>query len=283
MNDMDANEPAPVKLGLFRGKIRLNSFDRQLVDVVAKVRSGQLTPAEAEAWAKEHGYFPFVFRPSDKVSTKALKESYWPFALVMAWIATREASAAMGAWNSYMTWGATQFTIEPLFVDAREHLLAALREGRVVASGRAELQGARRKIGAIEWVDLRLVRYGGHDRFYRGEASVAYTDVVVNARQVRAIWPEPNPSQGKVLHTIAEETEAKRRLMTLMLERPDAPIPKPQLKPDFPGLSERGFDRIYSEAVAEAKAPAGSTPGRRPRQLGQTPASKPPRSISPHR
>jgi hypothetical protein len=203
MTEPDPKEPALVNLPLFRGKVRFNSFDRQLVDVVTKVKSSVMTPEEAEAWAKEHGHSPFVFRPSDEVSTKALKERYWPFALAMAWIPTREPSAAMHAWNSYMTWGAAQFTIEPKFVGAREELLAALRQGRVTASGRADLQRPREDIPAIAWLGLRLVRYGGHDRFYRDEASVAYIDVFVDAEQVRAIWPEPNPGQVKVRRTIA--------------------------------------------------------------------------------
>jgi hypothetical protein len=236
-----------------------------------------MTPDEAEAWAKEHGYSPFVFRPSDEVSTKALKERYWPFALAMAWIPTREPSAAMHSWNSYMTWGAAQFAIQPMFVDAREELLAALRQGRVAASGRADLQRPRENIKAIDWLDLRLVRHGGHDRFCRDEVFVAYTDVVVDAGQARAIWPEPNPGQVKVRRTIATETDAKRQLIALILERPDAPIPKPKLKPDFPGLSERAFDRIYLEAVHEAKAPAWSAPGRRPKERGQEPTPGSPR------
>jgi hypothetical protein len=283
MTDPDPKEPALVNLPLFRGKVRFNSFDRQLVDVITKVKSGRMTPDEAEAWAEEHGHSPFVFRPSDEVSTKALKERYWPFALAMAWIPTREPSAAMHAWNSYMTWGAARFAIQPKFVDAREELLAALRQDRVAASGRADLQRPREDIPAIAWLDLRLVRYGGHDRFYRDEASVAYIDVFVDAEQVRAVWPAPSPSQSKVRRTIATETDAKRQLIALILEQRDAPIPKPKLKPDFPGLSERAFDRIYLEAVAETKAPAWSAPGRRPKERGQEPAPGSPRPKSPHR
>lgn len=162
-----------------------------------------------------------------------------------------------------------------------EEFLAALRQGRVTASGRKDLQRQREDIKVIEWLDLRLVRYGGHDRFCREEAFVAYIDVVVDAEQVRAIWPELSPSQMKVRRTIAAETDAKRQLIALILERPDAPIPKPNLKPDFSGISERAFDRIYLEAVHEAKAPAWSAPGRRPKERGQEPAPGSPRPKSP--
>jgi hypothetical protein len=161
MTDPDPKEPALVNLPLFRGKVHFDTFDRQLVDVIAKVKSGTMTPAEAEAWANQNGYRQLVLRPNDKSSTKAIKESHWPFALAMAWIPTREPSAAMHAWNSYMTWGAAQFAIQPKFVDAREELLAALRQGRVAASGRADLQRPRENIKAIAWLGLRLVRYGG--------------------------------------------------------------------------------------------------------------------------
>jgi hypothetical protein len=129
MSEPDPKEPALVKLPLFRGEVRFNSFNRQLVDVITKVKSGDMTPDAAEAWAEEHGYSPFVFRPSDKVSAKALKETYWPFALAMAWIATQEASAAMYAWNSYLIWGAAQFRVAPKFVEARDDLLADLAPG----------------------------------------------------------------------------------------------------------------------------------------------------------
>jgi len=182
-----------------------------------------------------------------------------------------------------MIWGAAQFTIAPQFVGAREELLTALRQGSVAASGRVDLQRQREDIKAIEWLDLRLVRYGSHDRFCRDEASVAYIDVRVDAEQVRAIWPALSPGQSKVRRTIAKETQAKRKLIGLILERPDVPIPKPQLRPDFPGLSERAFNKIFLEAVVEAMAPAWSAPGRRPKKRGEAPAVKPTPSKSTRR
>jgi hypothetical protein len=283
MTELDPEESALVKLPLFRGKARFNSFNRQLMDIITKVRSGEMTPDAAEAWAEEHGYSPFVFRPCDKVSIKVLKERYWPFSLAMAWIPTRGPSAAMYAWNSYLIWGAAQFTAAPKFVEARDELFTALRLGRVSASGHPNLQQQRQDIRSIEWVDLRLVRYGGHDRFYRDEASVAYTDVVVDAEQVRAIWPALSPGQSKVGRAIAQETEAKRQLIALILERPNEPIPKAKMRLRFEGISERAFLRIYSEAVVEAKAPAWSAPGRRRRDPGQKPATELPRPKSPRR
>jgi hypothetical protein len=74
MSEPDPEEPALVRLPLFRGKVRFNRFDRQLIDTITKVRSGDMTPDAAEAWAEEHGYSSFVFRPSDEESVKALKE-----------------------------------------------------------------------------------------------------------------------------------------------------------------------------------------------------------------
>jgi hypothetical protein len=283
MSEPDPEEPALVKLPLFRGKVRFNSFNRQLIDIITKVRSGDMTPDAAEAWAQEHGYSPFVLRPSDEESAKALKETYWPFALAMAWIPTREASAAMHAWNSYLIWGAAQFRVATKFAEARDDLLASLRQGRVAANGRSDLQRPREHTKPIEWLDLRLVRYGGQDRFCRDQASVAYTDVVVQAEEVRAIWPERSASQDGAVHTIAQETDAKRRLIALILEQTDAPIPKAKLRLRFEGISERAFHRIYSEAVIEAKAPAWSAPGRRRRDPGQELATEAPRPKSPRR
>jgi hypothetical protein len=164
-----------------------------------------------------------------------------------------------------------------------DELLAASRLGRVTASGRPDLLRPRKSIKAIEWLDLRLVRYGGHDRFCRNEASVAYIDVFVDAERVRAIWPTLSPGQGKVGRAIAKDTGAKRQLIAFILERPSEPIPKAKLRPRFEEISERAFLRIYSEAVIEAKAPAWSAPGRRRKDPGRELATEAPRPKSPRR
>jgi hypothetical protein len=48
MTEPDSEEPTSENLRLFRGKVRFNSFDRDLNDVITKVKSGRMTPDEAE-------------------------------------------------------------------------------------------------------------------------------------------------------------------------------------------------------------------------------------------
>jgi hypothetical protein len=65
-----------------------------------------------------------------------------------------------------MIWGTEQFTVAPLFVGVREELLTASRQTVArICSGRVKTSRV------IDWLDLRLVRYGGHDRFCRDEVS----------------------------------------------------------------------------------------------------------------
>jgi hypothetical protein len=55
---------------------------------------GRMTPEQAEDWAKANGYGPLVPQTDDTAS-EFIAERYWPFALAMAWIATRDGAAAV--------------------------------------------------------------------------------------------------------------------------------------------------------------------------------------------
>jgi hypothetical protein len=118
-------------------------------------------------------------------------------------------------------------------VGAREELLTASRQGGIAENARANLQGARKKsrpsIGSIcSWFAMAAT--------IDSATTKCLSPIVVNTGQLSAIRPELSPSQGKVSDTIAVEMDAKRQLIALMLERPEAPTPKPKLKPDFLGL-----------------------------------------------
>jgi hypothetical protein len=134
-----------------------------LIAVMTQVRSGALTPDQAEEWAKANGYGPFVPEANDNF----IAERYWPFALAMAWIATREEAAAVRLWGGYKTWGTRQYELDDRLAPARDLLLKELRKGELVASGRANWQGPHEAAPTIVWLDLHLVRYGSHDRFCR--------------------------------------------------------------------------------------------------------------------
>jgi len=233
-----------------------------LVAVTIQVRSGAMTPEEAEVWAKANGYGPLVPHTEDPPS-EYLAQRYWPFALAMAWIATLDEAAAVRLWAGYKTWGTRQFELDVKLAAARDTLLKELRKGEIVASGRPSWQGPREEVSVISWLDLRLVRYGSHDRFCREDGSAAYFDVVVDGRQTQAKWAKPKPGAAKVRRTAASEADAVRRLTETMRDSPDEPIPKAQLKELFDGVSARAFERAYSKAVAYANAPAWSASGRR--------------------
>jgi hypothetical protein len=143
-------------------------------------------------------------------------------------------------------------------------LLKELRRGEMLASGRELWNGPLVEVPAISWRDLRLVRYGSHDRFCREDGSVGYFDVVVDGRQTQAKWAKPKPGAEKVRRTVANEADAVRRLTEIMRESPHEPVPKAQLKERFSGVSARGFERAYAKAVGNANAPAWSASGRRP-------------------
>jgi hypothetical protein len=244
-------------------KSRLTPHDPQwdLIAVMTQVRSGALTPDQAEEWAKANGYGPFV----PEVNDDFIAERYWPFALAMAWIATREA-AALRLWGGYKTWGTRQYELDDRLAPARDALLTELRKGELVASGRPNWQGPHEAAPVIAWLDLHLVRYGSHDRFCREDGSVAYFDVVLDGRQIQAKWARPRPGETKVRQTVASEADAVRRLTQMMRESPNEPIPKAQLKLLFESISGRAFERAFSKAVTKADAPAWSASGRRPRR-----------------
>jgi len=124
--------------------------------VMTRVRSGAMTPARAEEWAKAKGHDPFV-PPTDNTASEFLAERYWPFALAMAWIATRDEAAAVRLWAGYKTWGARQFEIEEKFWKARDSLLKELRRGEMLAHGRELWNGPLVEVPVISWRNLRLV------------------------------------------------------------------------------------------------------------------------------
>jgi hypothetical protein len=205
-------------------------------------------------------------RSEKKLAVEIVAERYWPFALAMAWIATREEAAAVRLWGGYKTWGTRQYELDDRLAPARDALLKELRKGELVASGRPNWQGPHEAAPTIVWLDLHLVRYGSHDRFCREDGSVAYFDVVLDGRQIQAKWARPRPGETKVRRTAASEADAVRRLTQMMRESPNAPISKAQLKLLFESVPGRAFERAFSKAVAEADAPAWSAPGPRPKR-----------------
>jgi hypothetical protein len=133
----------------------------------------------------------------------------------------------------------------------------------VSAWGQPSPAASHSKIDILELLSLELDRLHNCDWFCRQDGSVAYYEVIVDAEEVRKSWPELSPREAKKRRTIAAETLAFKKLVEMMKQQPERPIPKTQLPKDL-DVSGRGLNRIYTRAVAEANAPAWSKAGRRP-------------------
>jgi len=63
-----------------------------------------------------------------------------------------------------------------------------------------------------------------------------------------------------------KEKDCKTALMERMRASPEDPVTKKKLKPEFPDVSGRAFNRLYSQAVDETGCLAWSERGRRPQK-----------------
>ncbi len=232
-----------------------------VVDVKERVHRGELTPDQAEDWAKTHGHRPFV-RPVGAEPNPAEK-SAWPFTLAAAWILTRDVEEAFKLWRSHKFWGRALWQEAP-WHKAQTELWHRLACGQAHATGIKPGATKRVAIPAVEWSDLTWMRIGQVDliSFQRGRSAV-YRDVLIVAVDVYRFWPRPKPSALEAASTIADEVRCKAALVEVMRADPGNPIPKETLKLKFPGVSGHGFDRAFAEAAKEAPAPAWCAPGRR--------------------
>jgi hypothetical protein len=255
-----------------RGWVRFG-LDRVLLELVRRVHKGLTTPAEADIRLAALGYATSAAQFHELVEEE-IRRPFFPFSLAMAWVSAREEPAAAQLYCLYRTWGNSLFLTEPGLVRSRNELLTAARQGRVDIRGRTGPSASHLKIDSLECLGLRLVRCGNHDRFSRDDGSVAYYDVVVGAKEIRALWPKLRPVEEKKRFTMAAETAAFRRLVELMRQRPNQPSPKAELIKLF-NISERGLNRIFSLAAEEANTPAWLAPGRR-KKFKQDPSPESP-------
>jgi hypothetical protein len=155
-------------------------------------------------------------------------------------------------------------------------LLSALRSGKLIAHGMFESERTPHPLETAVWSTLEIVvkstMFAGHMRLPASGKSVVIArgmgpprtrllSATVPAAKVRKLWPAAK-------RTAAAAMQCRKYLVVEMKRSPDrAPQPKPQIlagcQARFPGLSERGFDRAWTDAIAQTGSVGWRKAGRR--------------------
>jgi hypothetical protein len=151
--------------------------------------------------------------------------------------------------------------------DAEREVLEHLGRGALVAEG-ATANGAyvsipfgKWPLASSQWVPNRpIVTYpDAHGGTYSGTLEVGterWTGIRVRKEDVARLWPDVPPVR---IATVRAETSCKKWLVHRMRASPElAPSPKTHFRnlarKDFPGLSDRAFQRAWDAAIAETDA-----------------------------
>jgi hypothetical protein len=87
-------------------------------EIVARLRIGEITPEEAEAWARENNQPPFLSKP-DAALFDPIREPYWTLAMAAAWIIWRTPNAVREHWDAYLVECKEWRFSEQIFPDGR--------------------------------------------------------------------------------------------------------------------------------------------------------------------
>jgi hypothetical protein len=79
--------------------------------------------------------------------------------------------------------------------------------------------------------------------------------------------PAETPAMKRTREKQEQEQASLKALMDCMRADPNDPVPKGKLREDFPGITERAFDRLFSHASRETDCAAWSKAGRRRRKM----------------
>ena len=199
-------------------------------------------------------------------------EPYWPIGLCIAWVIERDKDRAIGTFARRLT-GDGSIAIEGWPI-AREELKRGLGAGDIAASGLARRDEIRVQIEPTEWIDLRIQQRGPYDEIWRATSRndllSVYWMARVAAKQMLERWPAQSPAMRRSL----ERAEAGRHCLVALKVRmsaeADNPVPKATLRQQFPDVSGRAFDRLYSQASGETGCAAWSKGGRRRRPNAAT-------------
>jgi len=189
---------------------------------------------------------------------------YWPIGLCVAWVLGLDPSTAADLYAEHRL----GMELLPLdgWAEARTTLLPALAGGGIEALGVHPEESVWASIPARDWIDLRIMQRGPYDEVRRADGSIAYRDVRIEAATMRRQWRPETQALKTVHERRANEKACLSALIERMRKTPSDPVPKMELKPLFPGISARAFDRLYSQAVQQSGCLAWSKGGRRSRK-----------------
>jgi hypothetical protein len=226
---------------------------------VAEFAPGGMAATEAELCAEQKGS-ENVREGLRKEAAERFEQANWPFFLAAAWVVFRDRDQAIEAWIEHRLSG--QHAPAERFVDEVRVLVVQLRKGTLIASGIKPGQQQRTEISSLEWEDLTWKRWGFANLLtFRNNRKPNYVDIMVPARTVLTRW-KPRGKERNAVSSSAVEKRCRAKLVDIMRQSPLTPIPKAELKKEFP-IPDRGFDRAFSEAAKESGCPAWSAAGRR--------------------
>jgi hypothetical protein len=187
--------------------------------------------------------------------------------MALAWITYRTEQAVINI-KGDTRWGLTEA--------ATRDLLSALRSGKLIAHGMFEGERTPHPIETAVWSTFEIVvqpmMFVGHMFLptsgtpvvvaqRMGPPQTQLLSATVPAPKLRKLWPAAK-------RTAAAETRCQEYLAAEMERSLDhAPKPKSEFLVDcqarFQGLSERGFERAWSNAIRSTDAVGWSKVGRR--------------------
>jgi hypothetical protein len=192
--------------------------------------------------------------------------AHWPLGMALAWITYRTEQAVINV--KYRRLVPTKAAIRDL--------RSALGCGKLIAHGAFEGERIPHQIETAAWSTFEIVvksmMFAG--RMFvptsgtpvviarrMGPPQTRLLSATVPAAKVRKLWPAAK-------RAVAAETRCQECLVTEMMRSPDrAPKSKADFLADcqarFPGLSERGFERAWADAIKRTGAVSWSKAGRR--------------------
>jgi len=193
-------------------------------------------------------------------------DANWSLGMVLAWITYRTEQAVINV--KHGRWVPTRAAIHDL--------LSALRSGKLIAHGTFEGERMPRPIETAVWSTFTIVvkTKAFTDHMFLPSAGTPVViaqrigpprtqllGTTVSAVKVKKLWPVAR-------QTAAAEARCREYLITEMNGSPDrAPKPKSDFlavcQARFPGLSTRGFERAWGNAVTQTGAVGWRKAGRR--------------------
>jgi hypothetical protein len=196
-----------------------------------------------------------------------VNDAHWSLAMALAWITYRTEQAVINI-KGDTGWAPTE--------EAIRDLLSTLRSGKLIAHGMFEGERIPHPIETAVWstfeivvqptvfADHMFVPASGTPIVFAhrmGHPHIQLRSVTVPAAKVRKLWPAAK-------RTVAAAMQCQKYLFTEMERSLDrAPKPKSNFLADcqahFPGLSKRGFERAWANAIRITGAVGWGKAGRR--------------------